>query len=276
MSQTPPAGRPRLSVVGEPDLASRLGLPAATDGTADDRPHVVVIGGPVEDRVEHAALAVGAGAHAFLLWPPASSVGAAEGLADRAEEAGVEVGVARPLGATAALAGVPGGWAARLVTLSLVVRLGGPLAQAGWATLLAGALDLCATLAVARDVTRLDAVAERDHGALRAVALAARFENGAYAQATVRFSDHVAEDEIALYASRSGSRVEARSLAGPLCVEAEGRGSRLVSEAPHPDADAAEVDAFAAAVAAGRPAPYALDDALATLRLVERVRGTLR
>ena len=42
------------------DLASRLGLPAAPNGTADDRPHVVVIGGPVEDRVEHAALAVGA------------------------------------------------------------------------------------------------------------------------------------------------------------------------------------------------------------------------
>lgn len=261
-----------LTVVGAPDLAARLSPASAPDGG----PHVVVIGGPVEDRVALAADAVGTGAHAFLLWPPAPSASAAEALADRAEEAGVEIGVARPLGATAALAGVPQGWAARLVTFSLVARIDGPLAAGGWSTLLAGALDLCATLAAARDVGRLDAVAERDGDALRAIALAARFDNGAYAQATVRFSDHVAEDEVALYAARNGSRVEARSLAGPLCVEAEGRGSPLASQPPHADADAAEIEAFVAAIAAGRPAPYPLDDALATLRLVERAQERLR
>ncbi|WP_420456240.1 hypothetical protein [Rubrivirga sp.] len=266
---------PHVTVVGAPDLAARLGLPSTGAASAGAR-RVVVVGGPVEDRVARASHAVGSGAHAFLLWPPAPSAGAAEALGNRAEEAGVEVGVARPLGATAALAGVPDGWAARLVTLALVARLDGPLARAGWATLLAGALDLCATLAAARDVGRLDAVAERDGRALRAVALAARFDNGAYAQATVRFSDHVDEDEVALYAARPGGRVEARSLAGPLCVEAEGRGARPVAQPPRPDADAAEVDAFVAAVADGRPAPYALDDALATLRLVERVRQRLR
>ena len=263
---------PSVSVVGAPDLAARLAAPSAPSAPTS----VVVIGGPVEDRAALAAEAVGTGVHAFLLWPPAASASAAGALADRAEEAGVEVGVARPLGATAALAGVPRGWAARLVTLGLVARVDGPLAAAGWPTLLAGALDLCATLAAARDVTRLDAAAERDRDALRAVALAARFENGAYAQATVRFSDHVDEDEVALYASRPGSRVEARTLAGPLCVEAEGRGAPLAAHPPHADADAAEVEAFVAAVAAGRPAPYALDDAVATLRLLERAQERLR
>ncbi len=267
---------PHVTVVGEPGLAARLGLADPSAPRPADGPRVIVVGGPVEGRVRRAADAVGSGAHAFVLWPPATSAGAAAGLGDRAEEAGVEVGVARPLGATAALAGVPAGWSARLVTLALVARLDGPLARAGWATLLAGALDLCATLATARDVGRLDVVAERDPSALRAVALAARFANGAYAQATVRFSDHAAQDEVALYASRPGSRVEARSLSGPLCVEAEGRGTPVSAHPPRPDADAAEVDAFVAAVTAGGQAPYALDDALATLRLVERVQARLR
>lgn len=259
---------PSISVVGAPDLAARV-------ERAGGGERVVVVGGPVRERVAWATRAVSAGAHAFVLWPPAPDAGAAEALAARAEEAGVEVGVARPLGAGAALAGVPEGWAARLVTLSLVAPLGGRLAVAGWPTLLAGALDVCTSLAAARDVTRLDAVAEREADALRAVALAARFENGAYAQAVVRFSDHVAADEVALYAARPGSRVEARSLAGPLCVEAEGRPAPVVPPPPD-DAEAAEVEAFARAVAAGQPAPYPLDRALATLRLAERVQDRLR
>jgi len=262
-----------VTVVGAPTLADRLALSPAV---STDGPRVVVVGGPVADRVARAVEAVEAGAHAFLLWPPAESPRAADALADRAEEAGVTVGVARPLGATAALAGVPAGWAARLVTLGLVARTDGPLARGGWATLLAGALDLCATLAAARDVVRLEAVAERDGAAHRAIALAVRFENGAYAQATVRFSDHAPDDEVALYAARPGSRVEARSLAGPLCVEAEGRRAAVGAPAPSADPEADEVAAFVAAVAAGRPAPYALDDALATLRLVARAQEKLR
>lgn len=262
---------PHVSVVGEADLAARLATPGAS-GTR----RVVVIGGPVDDRVARAAQAVSEGAHAFLLWPPAPVAAAAEALADRAEEAGVQVGVARPLGATEALAGIPAGWAARLVTLSLVARPDGPLAEAGWATLLAGALDVCATLADARAVARMDAVAERDGDALRAVVLAVRFENRAYAQATVRFSDHVADDEVALYAARPGSRVEARSLAGPLCVEAEGHAAPLATVPALADGPETEATAFVAAIAAGRPAPYTLDHALATLRLAERAQEKLR
>jgi len=266
---------PSISVVGAPDLAARV-------ERAGEGERIVVVGGPVRERVAWATRAVSAGAHAFLLWPPAADAGAAETLAARAEEAGVEVGVERPLGAGAALAGVPDGWAARLITLSLVAPLGGRLAAAGWPTLLAGALDVCTSLAAARDVTRLDAVAEREPqadtdqaDALRAVALAARFENGAYAQAVVRFSDHADTDEVALYASRPGSRVEARSLTGPLCVEAEGHPA-AVAPAPPDDAEAAEIEAFARAVAARQPAPYPLHRALATLRLAARVQDRLR
>ena len=267
----------RLTVVGAPALAARLAplaTPTASGAAPAPGPRVVVVGGPVEARVAHAARAVGGGAHVFLPWPPATAARDAELLAARAEEAGVEVGVARPLGARA-LAGVPSGWAARLVTLTLVARTGGPLAGAGWPGLLAGAVDLCATLAGARDPGRLDAVAERDGDALRAVALAGRFETGAYAQAVVRFSDHAPADEVALYAARPGSRVEARSLDEPLRVEPPPGDARALPPPPG-DALADEVAAFVQAVEAGRPPAYGLGAALAALRLVERVRDQLR
>ena len=253
-----------LTVVGPPDLRAAL---AATASGA----RVVVVGGPVAERGAHAEAAVRDGAHVFVLWPPGPDVAALAALAD---EAGVEVGVARPLGLSSVLAGLPAGWSARLVTVGVVARPDGPLGRAGWRTLLAGAFDVCLTLADARDATRLDAVAERDGDALRAVALAMRFPNGAYAQATVRFSDR-AGDDLALYASRPGSRVEARSLDGPLCIEADGETVPLDGP-PHADALVAEVAAFARAADAGRRAPYPLDRALATQRLADRVREQLR
>ena len=258
-----------LSVVGAPALADRL-RGVRLDGPA----RMVVIGGPVRERAQRAAEALSDGAHVLLLWPPAAAAAEGVALASRAEEAGVEIGVLRPLGARV-LAGVPEGWAARLVTLTLVARTGGPLAGLGWNRLLAGAADLCASLADARDASRLDAVAERDGDALRAVALAGRFETGAYAQAVVRFSDHAEADAVSLYASRPGSRVEAPSLDGPLCVEAEGR--RVAWPEPSdPDPEVAQVRAFARAAASGRRAPYGLDAALTALRLADRVRQQLR
>ncbi len=270
----PAPDTPVLAVTGAPALADRLrqaGL-AVADGA--DAASVVVVGGAPGERVARAREVVGRGAHAFLLWPPGISTEEATALGARAEEAGVEVGVARPL-PLGVLAGRPDGWAAQLVTLSIVTAPDGPLAAAGWPSLLAGALDLTTTLAASRAVARLDAEAERDAGQLRAIALSARFQTGTLAQILVRTSDQVEADEVALYASRPGSRVEARSLDGPLCVEADGR-STVFSPPLDLAPDVAEIAAFAAAVHAGRPAPNALDDALDTLRLVERVQGRLR
>ena len=225
----------------------------------------MVIGGPVSERVDHATDAVRDGATAVVLWPPAPSALEAERLAAHADEAGVEIGVARPLAASTALSSVS--WSARLVTLSLVGRTDGRLAQAGWRTALAGALDVCAALTEGRGTSRLDVAAERDGDALRAVVLAARFGNGAYAQASIRFSD-ARDDEVTLYASRPGARLEAQSLAVPFGLE----GAAALAD----DLEAAEVDAFLEAAAEGQPAPFALDRALATMRLAERVRQHLR
>ncbi len=257
---------PQLTIVGAPALADRLG-----DVVTDRR--VVVVGGAVAHRATTAARAIGEGAAVYLLWPPASSAREVEALAHRAEEAGVEVGVERPLGARV-LDGVPAGWAARLVTLTLVGTTGGALARSGWAGLLAGAVDLCLTLADARDASRLEAVAERDGDAIRAVALSGRFETGAYVQAIARLSDYAPADTVALYASRPGSRVEARSLDGPLCVEVEGQRAAPAATASY--TEDSEILAFARAAGGGHRPPYGLDAALAALRLVERVSEQLR
>lgn len=263
---------PSVAVVGAPSLAARLGA-AGVPVVSISEAGVVVVGGAVGDRVAVAREAVSAGRAAFLLWPPGVSVAEAVTLGARAEEAGVEVGVARPLGVGPLLAGRPDGWAARLVTLTVTAAPGGPLDAAGWTVGLAAALDVCATLAASSDVARLDAEAERDGSAVHAAAVTVRFRTGALAQIALRTSAQAAADEVALYASGPAGRVEARSLAGPLCVEVDGRPTFTT---PTPDPEAAEVLAFVEAVGGERPAPAALDAALDTLRLIERVQERLR
>lgn len=261
---------PALAVLGAPDLAARLGAAGVAAVPAPEAA-VVVVGG--ERRLAVAREAVEQGVPVFLRWPP-GDLDAAAALGARAEEAGAEVGVARPL-AAGLLAAVPAGFAGRLVTLALTAARGGAFEAAGWPTLLAGALDVCAALTGSHDVARLDAEADRDGTLLRAAAVHARFRTGALAQVTVRTSDLAAADEAALYAGRPGVRLEARSLDGPLCVEADGRPAE--TRAPGPaDPEVAEVLAFAEAVAVGRHAPYPLDCALATLRLAARVHERLR
>lgn len=265
---------PPVAVVGAPRLQARLGAAGAALAPPSEA-GAVVVGGPPGGRVAVAREAVSAGVPAFLLWPPGVSVDEAAALGVRAEEAGVEVGVARPLGTAGLLRARPDGFAARLVTLALTAAPDRGFEAAGWPTLLAGALDVCVALTGSHDVAHLDAEADRDGMRLRAAAVSARFRSGALAQVTVRPSEMVESDEVALYAGRPGVRVEARSLAGPLCVEADGGASVLVP-APVTDPEVAEILAFVEAVGAGRPAPYALDAALATLRLVERVQERLR
>ncbi|MGB3542349.1 MAG: hypothetical protein WBA11_05420, partial [Rubrivirga sp.] len=151
--------------------------------------------------------------------------------------------------------------------LSLVGRTDGTLATVGWRTALAGTLDVCASLAGAH-AARLKVVAEREGDALRAVLMAARFGNGAYAQTSIRFSDTLEDDEVRLYASRPGARLEARSLAAPFGEDGD---PALTS-----DLEVAEVTAFAQAIAAGDRAPFSLDHALVAMRLTEQAREKLR
>ena len=238
-----------------------------------ERAKVVVIGGTVGERFEAAHAVVSEGCHVFLAWPPGVSTEEAVRLAARAEEAGVEVGAARPLAASGLLKVTPENWTARLVTLTMAVSPDGRLASSSWSHRIAGALDLCATLADSRDAARLDAQADREDGFLRSVAFSIRFRTGAYAQA-VLCED--ATDVFRLDASGPGARLSARSLDGPLCIE-RGNASRQPVADPDPlPPDVREAVSFIEAVSAGRRAPFALADALATMRLAEAVGEKLR
>lgn len=252
---------PPVSVVGDDALADRLAATCRVE-TVPSSGGVVVVAGPVGERAAAAGRAAATGAHPFVLWPPGVSAADADALSARAEEAGVEVGVARPaLGRPAA--GLDG-WTARLVSLSLPAPPDGALGAGG---VVGGALDLVLALVGRSAVARLDAAAERDGARLVALAASLRFRSGAFAQVWVG-----GKGSSTLYASRPGSRVEATALDRPLAVE-----ERPAPPAPPaPDPLAAEVAAFAEAVRAGRRPAYGLDAALGTLRLVERVHGHLR
>lgn len=276
-----PSSPPLLTVgwIGPPEGADRLvqaglevvELAEAGDGTV--HADVVVIGGAVGERFAAAHAVVSEGCHVFLAWPPGVSTGEAKRLAARAEEAGVEVGAARPLAASGLLRARPEGWAARLVTLELIASPTGRLAETPWSHRIAGALDLCATLADHRDAARLDAQADRENGLLRSVAFSLRFRTGAYAQAVLREGD---ADRFRLDASGPGARLSARSLDGPLCVEREDVARQPVAEPDALPPDVREAVSFIEAVSAGRRAPFTLADALATMRLAEAVAEKLR
>lgn len=217
---------------------------AGADVVALGEAGIVVVVGPVEQRAAAVRAAVAAGRHVFAAWPP-GALAEAEALRRDAEEAGVEVGVERPLGAAIRAGDAP----ARLVGVTAVTD------GTAWPRRLAGVLDVCAERAGSREAARLWAEAERDGARLLAVAVSVRFRNGALAQALVRAAapgEAVAGVRVSVYAA---GRAETADGADTL---------------------AAEAVAFVQAVAAARPAPYALDDALAALRLADRLAAALR
>ena len=253
---------PPLSVVGDDALADRLSRAGLGVHGALTPGGVVVVGGAVGERAARAGRAAAGGAHPFVLWPPGVSAADADALGARAEEAGVEVGVARPAPSRGVAA--LGGWTAGLVSLALPAPPGGVLGAGG---ALGGALDLVLALVGGGAVGRLDAAAERDGADVQALAASVRFRSGAFAQ--VWIGGGVGPR---LHASRSGSHVEATSFDALLVVT-----GRPAPPAPRRvDPLVAEVAAFADAVGAGRRPAYGLDAALDTLRLVERVQGHLR
>ena len=277
----------RVGYVGAREDAERLaasGLALAAWAAPDDaralvdQTDLVVVGASVGERFEAAQALVSEGQHVFLAWPPGVSTDEAKRLAARAEEAGVEVGAARPLPVSGLLRVAPPEFAARLVTVTLVVSPASPIAETPWPHRIAGALDVCATLARTRDAARLDAQAERDGGALRTVAFSVRFRTGAYAQATLRtVPPGLGPAEVVrINASGPGRHVSAQSFEGPLCVEGPGGGRQPVDAPDGLTSDVREALAFVDAVAARRRAPFGLADALATMRLAEAVGEKLR
>ena len=245
---------------------------------------VVLVCGSAGRRVEVAEAALRQGRHVFLEWPPAASVRELERLAERAEEAGAEVGVSRPLRFHPLFDTVPE--TARVDLASMEDRAT-PDREARWTARLTDALDLCSTLAGRQSgagVRRLDAQAVRtDGGQWEAVSAGLRFHSGTYATLTLRTDlCHSAPPARRLYVAGSSFRLEA-DLDRPVVR------TKASAAAPADGEEAAEQDvsfretllrretqAFLQALDADQPAPVSVLDALAAMRLTERLMQQLR
>ncbi len=233
---------------------------------------VVAVASGASEREGDVRAALSQGAHVFAAWPPAASVEGAERLAARAEEAGVEVAVERPLPLAAVVAARPDGWAARLVALDLAGAdptegLDLPLPRR-----LAGALDAVMALVRSGAIAHLDVHTDRDGARVHTLLASLRFKSGAYAHIGIRDEAEGWPGSVRLAASGGGVRISARSLRGPVCVE----GADAV-----PEPEATGLAAFVASLAQGHvPASsagaLALSDAVALMRLSERVMASLR
>lgn len=237
---------------------------------------VVLVSGAAQRRAEVATAALRQGRHVFLEWPPAASVQELERLAARAEEAGAEGGVSRPLRFHPLFDAVPEGARAQLVTARARWASGGGPCQR---QALTDALDLCGVLAGSRGgaagVRRLDAQAAppssdgADDGAdarFGAVAAGLRFHSGTYATLDLRRArsngDESTPPQRRLYAAGPAFELDA-DLDDPEGTARE----KLLRQ---------ETQAFLRALAAGRPAPVSLLDARPAMRLTERIMQRLR
>lgn len=250
---------------------------------------VVFVSAGAGRRVEIAEAALRQGRHVFMEWPPAASVVELERLAARAEEAGAEVGVSRPLRFHPLFEAVPRSAQAELVVVNTRFAAG---SHPAWDRHLADVLDLCHVLAGARvgpgaGVRRLDAQAVRTSEGARFEAIAAglRFHSGTYATLSFRRALQTTATEQHLHASGSEVRLEA-TLDGPAFCLRQGEETPLRAGDEYPaeaeDLSFAEAllhretHAFLCALADGRSVPVSVRDALATLRLTEGLMQQLR
>ncbi len=260
-----PAALPalRVGVAGDTEVAAvrraslaRIGVGLAWEGP-DPRNmpalDVLFVATPPAERYADAREAVERGVAAFVEWPPAPALRNVQALGAAAEEAGTPLGVSRTLRFHPALATLDR--PARLVVLRRVVPAGGSLLAGYTLALLA---DLCLFLAQGPALTRLDAQATRDTArAPRAVAFNLRFQNGAYAQASVGAGEAAA---LHLHATTATAAYDADLYHATDLDTARDTETRL----------------FLDAVATRRPPPVTPLDALQTLRLAEKLWARLR
>lgn len=206
------------------------------------------------------------GVHVFLEWPPATSIRECTTMIRLIEEAGVEVGVSRPLRFHPLFDRVRDVGRLHLMLLNLSL----PKAQeTAWPRPLADALDLCQALAGTTNIQRIDAEAVRSTPPWPdAVAFGVRFYQGTYAHVAMRFG--VSDAASTLYLGGSKGQQD-RDLPSPLQPTADASPSALWTSLLQ-----AETQAFLNALSANEPAPVSIVDGLQTMRLVERLLAKLR
>lgn len=244
----------RIGVLGETGAAAlrraslrRLGADVLDVEPRDaGRVDVLFVASEPALRFAHTLEAVRHGVPVFVEWPPAAALADVQALVAAADEAGVRVGVSRPL-RYALDAARP----ARLV----LARQTAP-APLALTHLLADLIDLSRFLTASSLPVRLEAHAERDATrAPQAVAVTLRFQNGACVQGALCVGTEDALDVQAF----AGAHAHGTHLAGVPAAALD-----------------AETAAFLDAAAARQPVAVPPLDALQTLRLVEKVLARLR
>ncbi len=258
--------RPGVSFAGFfaplPDDPAPPGLDAFLDRT-----EVAFITVPTGAHFRMAEAAAKRGVHAFLEWPPATSLRECEAMIHLAEEAGIEVGVSRPLRFHPLFETLPKAGRPSVIVLTLPAR---EADARPWPPRLADAVDLCTALARSGSAQRIDAEAVRGAGERpEAVAFTLRFHNGVLAQAALgRFPP---DRRASVYVAGGGFH-RTFDLEDP-----ENAGASEALDRPGlASPEAAETHAFLTALAAKRPPPVSLLDGLHTMRLVERLMERLR
>jgi len=237
-----------------------------------DQTDAVIVAVPTSAHHAIAEAAAKHGVHVFLEWAPATSVRECEALVRLSEEAGVEVGVSRPLRFHPLHEHLASGWHASLMVFS------GPL-NGAVSEQLADTVDLCTALSGSTSVQRIEAEAVRSEGVRpAALAYSLRFHNGAYAQ--VSFGQRPPDTPPRLYLAGGDTHLEVELLGDVLTkasTSLENATSGLAFEsASGTSLIERETCGFVEALIEGRPPPVTVLDGLSTMRLVERVMERLR
>jgi len=203
-----------------------------------------------DDALEQSKRLLKSGCHVFLdtLLVPLQDL---LQLASVAEEAGVEVGVSRPLRYSTAFAG----WSEHATIATIAAEFGdGP---DSWQRCLLHTMDLCVYLCGTGNTRRVEASVERADQLWPIFAgVSLRFDNGSLALASLR---------------------KTASGPGPTrCTITTGPVVRILELASGTEAYEAETKDFLARVARGAPAPVSISDALAGVRLLDQVQALLR
>jgi len=260
-----------------PDVDQTIRQTGLSDWTTPDAPppdelfqdtDVAFITVPTASHYHVAQAAARHGVHLFLEWPPATSICECESIVQLAEEAGVEVGISRPLRFHPLLSAL-GNQRAHLIVLRQEVDASTP---AFWPPRCADALDLCCALAQSHSIQRIDAEAVPRHAAWpEAIAFALRFHSGTYAQVSLYRRQQPGED--LLYVAGANAQLES-DLEGTTLRGHPPLGNRATGMGPSPVEQ--ETDAFLDALTIGQIPPVTALDGLHTMRLVERLMEQLR
>ncbi|NNE33959.1 MAG: hypothetical protein HKN13_01905 [Rhodothermales bacterium] len=203
-----------------------------------------------DEATEQSKRLLESGCHVFLDTPllPLRDL---QHLAAIAEEAGVEVGLSRPLRYSEPIAG----WTDRATIAGISAEFGD--APESWQTCLLDTLDLSVYLCGSGNARRVEASVERaDRLWPVFAAISLRFDNGSLALATLRKTPS------------SPGPTRCTITAGPAVQELE-----IVVGA---ESYAAETTDFLRRVARGTPAPVSVSDGLAGVRLLDQVQALLR